>query len=226
MQSLKIFSTYIIIVSILISCNRNQELYEQAKEFEKQGNFERSIELLNIVIKNDPENIYALFDRAVDKSMINNFNGAISDYDIVIELFPDNPIAYLNRGKNKSRLGKYKESIEDYNSAINLKGTEMFYIDKSENSFFENGFEFDAKMEEIRFERGFSRYKIDSLEKSFKDLSFCISKNYELGFCYLWRAHIYFAYNQKNECCNDLKLAEEFGNNEASQWLEKLCNEK
>ncbi|WP_339925807.1 tetratricopeptide repeat protein [uncultured Cyclobacterium sp.] len=224
MNSQRILYTTFFLSILLLSCNNNEKLYEEAKAFEKQGNYKKSIELLDVVIKVDPENVYALFDRAVDKSMINDFTGAISDYDLVIELYPDNPIAFLNRGKNKSRLGKYKEAIEDYNSAIDLKGSETFYLNKTENSIFENGYEFDATMEEIRFERGFSRYKIDSLIKSFEDLSFCIDKSYELGFCYLWRAHIYNAFEQNRECCLDLEFSEKFGNKEASDWIEKLCN--
>jgi tetratricopeptide (TPR) repeat protein len=78
-------------------------------------------------------------------------------------------------------------------------------------------------MEEIKFERGFSMFKIDSLNDAFKDLSFCIDKKYELANCYLWRGLIYLAYEQRQEACLDYKLAKKYGNIEADEWLNQDC---
>ena len=209
----------------MTSCDfkTSMDYTSEAEKLEREGKYEEAIVLLNIAIEKDSKNIYALLNRAVDKSLLENYNGAIKDYSKVIEINPDNALAYLNRGKNKSRLENYYGAIEDYNLAIKTKGSESIYINKVKNSLIENGFEFDVRMEEIRYERGFSRYKIDSLKTAFEDFNFCIQMNYELSDCYLWRGNIYLAYGQNNEACEDFKNALKLGNSSASESIKKYC---
>ena len=195
----------------------------EAEKLEREGKYEEAISILNIAIKKDSRNIYALLNRAVDKSLLKNYNGAIKDYSKIIEINPENALAYLNRGKNKSRLENYYGAIEDYNLAIKTKGNESIYLNKSKNSLIKNGFEFDVGMEEIRYERGFSRYKVDSLKTAFEDFDFCIQMSYELSDCYLWRGNIYLAYEQNNDACKDFKSALELGNSSASKSLKEYC---
>jgi len=197
----------------------------EAEKLEKKGKYKEAILLLNKAIEKDPNNIYALINRGVDKSILEDYNGAIDDYSKVIEINPDNILAYLNRGKNKKRIKNYQGAIEDFDKAIFTKGGENLYIDLVENSFVETGYEFDVEMEEIRFERGIARYNIDSLKTAFNDFNFCIQKSYELSSSYYWRGLIYLAYNMKAEACNDLKKSQELGDPEAKEILEKYCKE-
>jgi tetratricopeptide (TPR) repeat protein len=125
----------------------------------------------------------------------------------------------LNRGKNKKRLEDYHAAIEDFEKAIRTKGGESIYMAKVENPFVETGFEFDVGMEEIRFERGIARYKIDSLRTAFDDFNFCIQKNFELPASYYWRGLIYLAYGKKTEACTDLKKSQELGDSDAHEII-------
>lgn len=216
----------IILISILfIACDfkSSAEYNSEAEALEREGRYEEAIVLLNKALEIDPENIYALLNRAVDKSILGDYEGAINDYSKVIEIDPRNTLALLNRGKNKKRMENYIGAIEDFDRAIKTKGGELVYIDIVENPLLDNGFEFDAQMEEIRFERGISRYNIDSLKTAFEDFDFCIKKNYELPDSYYWRGLIFLAYDMTTEACEDLKKARELGDPEAGELIDTYC---
>lgn len=210
---------------ILTGCDfkSSEDYHKEANKLEQEGKFKEAILLLDKAIEKDPSNIKALLDRAVDKSTIEDLKGAIDDYSKVIELDPDNGLAYFNRGKNKKRLEDYKAAIADFDKAISTKGGELIYMDKVENSFVETGFEYDVKMEEIKFERGIAYYRIDSLKKAFNDFNFSIQKSYLLPDSYYWRGLIYLCYNMKDEGCKDLSKAMELGDPDAKDVLDKNC---
>ena len=194
--------TYILIVLTLASCDFNSSEYYngEAEKLEKAGKYREAILLLDKAIKKDSRNIYALMNRGVDKSIINDYNGAIQDYSSIISIAPDNTLALLNRGKNKERLDDFNGALEDFEKAIKTKGGENLFIDLVENSSVETGFEFDVKMEEIRFERGIARYNIDSVRLAFEDFKFCLQSNYNKPACYYWIRLIYLAYNMNDPC--------------------------
>jgi len=210
---------------LLIGCDNttSEDYHLQANTLEKEGKYEEAILLLDKAIKKDPNNIKALLDRAVDQSLLANYDEALIDYTQVIALDSNNTLAYFNRGKNYHRIENYKAAIADFEKAITLKGGMAFYIDKIENSFLENGFEYDVAMEEIRLERGVSRYYLNSLQLAFDDFNFCIQNKYELPTSYLWRGLVYLTYEMHTEGCKDLNEALRLGNSDAEDLLNKNC---
>ncbi|KZS40094.1 hypothetical protein AWE51_25500 [Aquimarina aggregata] len=208
-----------------ISCDfKSSEDYNAlAEKLEQEERYSEAIKLLDIAIEKDPENIYALTNRAVDKSILENYRGAIEDYNKIIEIDSDNTLAFLNRGKNKTRLEDYQGAIKDFEKAIKTKGSEMLYVNKVENSIIETGFEFDVAMEEIRYERGIARYNIDSLKLAFDDFNFCLEKSFLKPESLYWRGIIYMSYGMKNEGCIDLNEANKLKNPEAQKMINEYC---
>jgi tetratricopeptide (TPR) repeat protein len=215
----------IISVVFLTSCDTktSEDYHLEANKLEQQENYKEAIKLLNKAIEKDPNNIKALLDRAVDKSMLKQYNGAISDYTKVLAIDPKNCLALMNRGKNKNRLDKYKEAITDYNKVVQLKGGENLAITKVENSFVDNGFEFDVAIEEVKFERGIAYYNSNNLKAAFDDFNFSIQQNYSLSDCYYWRGLIYINYKMYNEGCSDFRKASELGDPDAPSLIEEYC---
>jgi len=216
---------FILLFLTLTSCYyKSSDYYNaQAEKLENEGKYKEAIELLDKAIEKKPKNIYALINRGVNKSLINDYKGAIDDYNKIIEIDRNNTLAYLNRGKNKARLCEYKEAIEDYNKAIKTKGGELIYFDKVENSFIHNGYEFDVKMEEIRLERGFARYNIDSLIFAIDDFNFCIQKKFEISTCYYMIGLISLVYGNVEEACKMLTKSMELGNVDAQKMINQHC---
>ena len=218
-------TAYILFFLILTSCNSKLSNYynSKAEKLEAEGKYKEAIVLLNKAIEKNPQNIYGLMNRGVDKSLLKDYKGAIEDYSRIIEIDEDNALAYLNRGKNKKRLKDYKGAIEDFDRAIKTKGGEFLYMDWSENSFVKNRFEFDVKMEEIRFERGFARYDIDSLRTSLTDFNFCIQKNFELSTSYYMVGLIHIAYGNTDKGCKMLIKSKELGDLDAQEMIDEYC---
>jgi lipoprotein NlpI len=217
----------VIILTILTftSCDfkSSADYNAEAEKLEQEGKYTEAIPLLDKAIDKDPNNIYALINRGVDKSILKDYKGSIDDYTKVIELDSDNALAFLNRGKNKKRLEDYQGAINDFEKAIKTKGGERLYMDKVENSFVETGFEFDVAMEEIRFERGIARYNIDSLNLAFEDFNFCLEKNFGRSASFYWRGIIYVAYGMNTEGCSDLNEAQKLGDPDAQEMIDKYC---
>ncbi len=195
----------------------------EAEKLERVGRYKEAISLLDKAIEKDPENIYALINRGVDQSILEDYQGSIDDYTRVIEIDPNNALAFLNRGKNKERLGDFQGAIEDFENAIKTKGGESIYMDKVKSSFIETGFEFDVNMEEIRFERGIARYKMDSLKLAFDDFNFCLNTNYKRPASLYWRGLVYVAYEMSTEGCTDLNEARKLGDPDAQKMIDKYC---
>jgi len=198
-------------------------LNKEAEKLEAEGKYKEAIILLDQAIEKDPKNIYALLNRAVDKSILEDYTGALEDYSTIIGIDPDNTLAIFNRGKNKWRLEDFSGAIADFNKAIKTKGGEHLYIEKTENGLIDTGSEFDVLMEEIKFSRGLAYYDIDSMKLAFEDFSFCIQKNHETAESYYWRGAIYLYFEMKKEACKDLDKSDELGNEYAKTMLEENC---
>lgn len=210
---------------LLTGCDfRSSEDYHRAaNKLEQEGKFMEAVACLDKAIQKDPHNVKALLDRAVDRSILNDFKGAIDDYSRVCELDSGNGLAFLNRGKNKMRLEDYTGALVDFDKAITTKGGEPLYIGITENPSFETGFEYDVRMEEIKFERGIAYYRIDSLKKAFEDFNFCVQKSYLLPECHYWTGIIYLRYDMNPEGCRNLRKARELGESRAKEILDKYC---
>jgi len=100
------------------------------------------------------------------------------------------------------------------------------WIDKVENPFVNNRFEFDVMMEEIRFERGFARYNIDDIQAAFDDFYFCIQRNFHLSTNYYMAGLIYIAYQNENEACEMFAKSKIYGNPDAQEMIEMYCKKE
>mgnify|MGYP001078324634 CR=1 FL=1 len=72
------------------------------------------------VIKLDPKDAWAYYNRAFAYLYLGQLDRAIEDYDEVIKLDPKYALAYYNRGIAYSDLGQLERAIEDYDKAIEL----------------------------------------------------------------------------------------------------------
>ena len=223
--------TLLLLILTLTSCdNRLSNYYNsQAEKLEAEGKYEEAIVLLDKAIKKNPQNLYALINRGVDKSFLEDYEGAIEDYTKIIEIDTNNALAYLNRGKNKARLGDYLAAIEDFNKALKIKKFHNeigVYFETLRNSSLpftnnSNVSEFDVDIEEILFARGYARYNIDSLTLAFNDFYFCVQENFEPAKSYGMIGVIYFAYGDMENAYLYLNKARMLGDSDAEEMISK-----
>ena len=222
-MNFRIFTLFLLFYLQSCDLKTSAEYNAEAEILEKEEKFEEAILLLDKAIAKDPSNLYALCNRAVDKSILEDYQGAIEDYSRMLEIDPHNTLALLNRGKNKARLGDSPAALLDFEQAIKTKGSTQLYMDLEANPFVNIRTDFEVNMEVIRFERGLELYEIDSLGLAFQDFSFCIDKAYEKASSYYMRALIYHDLGYLEEGCTDLQQAQELGDPDAPTVLKQYC---
>ena len=76
------------------------------------------ISLYGQVLRIEPDNAKALYNRGITKSGLNDFTGAIEDYDQALKIKPDFAKAFYTRGNAKLKLGNHKDAIKDYDQVL------------------------------------------------------------------------------------------------------------
>ena len=73
------------------------------------------------ILLQNPNDTYALFQRALSKSKSGDHQGAILDYSAVIRINPEYYSAFYNRGLSKEKIKDPYGAISDYNKALSIK---------------------------------------------------------------------------------------------------------
>ncbi|OBQ54671.1 hypothetical protein VQ01_11025 [Tamlana sp. s12] len=100
----------------LLTFGQASKLYRQAL---RTSDLSERISLLNEVIKLEPKNLDAYFQRALAKNNSEDYYGAIVDYSKIIAEQPDAD-SYYNRGNSRYSVKDYAEAKEDYAKAYLL----------------------------------------------------------------------------------------------------------
>lgn len=111
----KLLITLIAIIPLL-SFGQANKLFRKAT---RSSDLNEKIELLTQVIKLEPKNLDAYFQRAVAKNDLGDFGGAIVDYSKIIVSEPDAD-TYYNRGNSRYSLKDFTGAKEDYAKAFML----------------------------------------------------------------------------------------------------------
>ena len=95
----------------------------QAKKFIRQANratdVNEKVALYSQALELEPENLDALFYRALAKTELGDLSGAVVDYSKIILIKPD-PDSYFNRGNIRYSLQEFETAKEDYEKAFEM----------------------------------------------------------------------------------------------------------
>jgi Tfp pilus assembly protein PilF len=83
--------------------------------------------------------------------------------------------------------------------------------------------DYDCPMEEIRLERGVAYYNLDSLNRAFHDIQFCIERQFNLKLSYRFRGLIYAAAGKMENSCIDFQNAIQLGDTESIARMKQYC---
>jgi tetratricopeptide (TPR) repeat protein len=160
----------------------------------------KEIDSLNEIIKVNPADATALFNRGKAKNSLKDYEGAIADLTKAIEIEPEQGHAYLLRSDAKMSLHDAAGAKKDLEKALEVKNDYKimnFNLDGTRNS------------------PGHS-LEIDDYTMAIK-----IKPDYADAWFHRGLASIKL--KQKESGCTDLKKAGELGNAEAAGQLEKHC---
>jgi len=100
--------------------NRKNELFTNAMTNLMQDNYGISIDLLNEILKADPDDRMALLARGSVYLKMNHAEDAIKDFSEALRLNPDHPKGYHLRGLAKELLGDDDAALKDFTKAIDI----------------------------------------------------------------------------------------------------------
>jgi tetratricopeptide (TPR) repeat protein len=89
------------------------------KEF-RQGAFDKAIMTYSRMIKRQPKDANAFFNRGLAYKNAGFAAQALADYDTAIRLDPAHQKAYLDRGNVRYQKGYYRDAVRDYLKALGL----------------------------------------------------------------------------------------------------------
>ncbi|MFN5417830.1 MAG: tetratricopeptide repeat protein [Flavobacteriia bacterium] len=215
---------FLLLILFVVSCSESPEkdILKADKNIEKKL-FSKAIQDLNNAIKVDNKNISALMKRGYCKSILGDNNGAVKDYKSVVKIDSKITLAYYNLALNKIELKKYSSALIDINNAISNKGGEFISIDKVENDFASNSWEYDVKIVELRKLRGEIFFELKKFKESYMDYNFCINQGFDLSESYYWSGVNLLNLGHKKEACLDLIKSKELGDIYADEVLNNYC---
>ena len=85
-----------------------------------QNKFFKSVSEFSKIIKINPNDAKALYNRSIAYGKLEDYDDAIADLDSCLKLNPNYEMAHYSRAYWLEYLGKYKEAIADYQIVIRL----------------------------------------------------------------------------------------------------------
>ena len=85
-----------------------------------QNKFFKSVSEFSKIIKINPKDPKALYNRSIAYGKLEDYDDAIADLDSCLKINPNYEMAHYSRAYWLEYLGKYKEAIEDYQIVIRI----------------------------------------------------------------------------------------------------------
>ncbi len=203
--------------------------YKMKKWEEAIDNFSKAISMKATINYH-----WAYFNRANSYSQLNNLEAAFNDYNIVIDLKPDLIVAYLNRSLLFLNKNLKTEALKDLFTALSFENENIKVLKELSRQLVLNK-EFNlaliqysklVKLQPFDFtnyqKRGTCYLSLHKYEESITDFDKAIEIDNSSAPTFFFRGLAYY-YLNKNQACDDWKVAFELGYIDAKQWMDKHC---
>lgn len=177
------------------------QLNLQAFSYFSKASFEYLMQKLYCNLNLHSQTSEDYFLNGIAKGKEKNHQGAINDFTKAIELKNDYYEAYNNRGNAKAELGNHKAAIDDFNKAIKIKNNYA----------------------EAYYNRGFSKELLKDFEGAILDFNKAIELRNNYAEAYFNRGTAKLLLGNKNNGCEDLKIANELGFSDAYNAIKIYC---
>jgi tetratricopeptide (TPR) repeat protein len=208
---------------LLLSCGKSAEqLLLEAEKYDRLGQYEKGIEILNEAIRIEPDYLGAYINRGTYKSSLERYKDAITDYKKVLELDPDNTLATYNIGNSYRISGNLNKAKKFYDLTLKSKGGELITIDYVPNSIIDKSL-YDVPSSEIYYHRGLVYYDLLDYEKAYSDFTKSLKKNYEPADNNYMIGACAFMLGNTELACKHYKIAMELGDKLAKSEFKNYC---
>ena len=209
---------------------KEEVLTDMAFQLFYDQQFQEAISKFDIILRDNPRNVEALFFRAISYDLLEDYKTAIKEYTKVIELDPKHDKAYAYRGKSKYDIGDYNGSLLDLNKGLNInpkliKG----FVWRSDTrlklnnlsgaiSDYDNAISISPIDSSLYIERAFLKHKIKDYKGALVDCNRAISINEEYAYAYFCRGVTKNLLNDFAAAMEDLDKAIELDSELASAY--------
>ena len=189
----------------------------EGEEAERNGDFNKALELYSLAIIECPSNEDAFISRGYVKCDLREFDGAIDDFTEAIEINPRNKYGYINRAFVNLNLGNFEDVLIDSTKALEIDYSDKdAFVNRGMANLFLNNFD-DAiqdateaiyldKYDKGYYIRGLAKYRKRDFNKAIFDFSNAI--NCRSGFswqCLFFRAVARARNNNYEDALDDFK---------------------
>ncbi|MCF8338311.1 MAG: tetratricopeptide repeat protein [Bacteroidales bacterium] len=212
---------FLLLISIFTTWNRNQL-------------WKNSGTLFSEVIRQQPKNESAYYNRGLYRLEHNQYAKAEKDFSSAIELSPGQAEYYLQRGIAKKQNRQRKEALQDFNKSIKIEPSVKAYIERGTLkanagyhqraiSDFKSAIELNEDSDKAWNNLGLSHGKTGNMEKALDALNKAVEINPQNANAYGNRGTVYFKTGHKTKACRDWKKSAELGNKKSLQIFRKMC---
>lgn len=180
-----------IIKSIIVS-----SLIETGIEKINRSDYSKAILFLSQAIQQDPNAVWAYYNRGVALMRINNNDSALVDFNKTIELEPKHVFAYNNRGAIYAMRGDSQQALNDFETAIKVyPGLAVTYYNRG--NYYQAHDDYDQALRDyntaikldpndalIYYNRGNLYGDIGLFQKQIQDYNTAIRLNPDFGYAY------------------------------------------
>jgi len=149
-----------------------EQLLKEALAYYYGNEYEKSLDRFQIILKLEPNNIFALFNAGTILPALQSYEESITYFDRMLAIDPDNTAALSRKGWVFSYLSRYEEAITyfdktlainpDHVFALNSKGVALNGLEKHEDAilYFDRALKLDPNNHIMLYNKGNSLMKL------------------------------------------------------------------
>ena len=213
-----LIATALLPSRVVAQYDRNY-IYWVGQQSMVENNYPEAIEVLNVLLRHDPNDFDAHFLRGIAKYNMDDLLGADADFTRAVELNPVFTGAYYYRAITRSRLGNYDDALKDFAEAIELRpdladpyysrGVTLLLNQQFEDAIadFDRYIRFEKRHVAAYLNRGTSYLYLRDTLKAYENYNLAISTNREDPDGYNRRGALYLEQKRYEEACADFDMA-------------------
>jgi tetratricopeptide (TPR) repeat protein len=208
---------------------KEYNMANRARTYREQGVLDKSLEVLNALLKADPKVPYALLLRGVAYNNKSEHAKAIKDFDAAIALQPTMVTAYYLRGDSYFDMGNKAKALESWGQLLQVHPTShpqlvAFCFTAMTGRFrehFEPNDEMIVNRADVYYLLGVADTDLRHYEQAVKDYSQCIALDHGEYKAYFERAAVNGRLNRDSQVMADLDQAIKLNGNYIEALLER-----
>ena len=189
----------------------------KGEEAERNGDFNKAVELYSLAIIECPSNEDAFISRGYVKCDLREFEGAIDDFTEAIEINSRNKYGYINRAYVNLILENFEDVVIDSTKALDIDYSDKdAFVNRGMANLFLNNFDeaiqdateaiYLDKYDTGYYIRGLAKYRKMDFNKAILDFSKAINNRSKYSTqCFFYRAVARSRNNNYEDALDDFK---------------------